>query len=79
MKWRYGYYQNSTITTKSGLLIDGATETVKYEIKNKKAGAIMAPKAASLIGHKASSLIEPVAYSLANAITGKGAMRAGKG
>ena len=37
---------------KSGLLIDGATETVKHEIKKQKGafiGAIMAPMAASLI------------------------------
>ena len=37
---------------KSGLLIDGATETVKHEIKKQKGGfigAIMAPMTASLI------------------------------
>ena len=38
----------------------------------------MAPFAASLIAPMASSLIQPVDFSLVNAISGKGAMRAGK-
>ena len=40
---------------------------------------MMAPIAASLIAPTASSLIQPVASPLINAITGKVAMRAGKG
>ena len=55
------------------LLIDGATETVKHEIKQQESGflgAMMAPIA--------FSLIQPVASSLMNAITGKGFTRAGK-
>ena len=52
---------------KSGLLIDGATETVKHEIKKQEGGfigAIMPPMA--------SSLMQPVASSLINAISDKG-------
>ena len=51
---------------KSGLLIDGGTETVKHEIKKQESGflgVMMAPMAASLIA--------PVASSLINAISGK--------
>ena len=57
------------------LLIDGASETVKYEIKKQQGGflpAMMAPMAASLIESMTSSLIQPVASSLINSITGKG-------
>ena len=61
---------------KQGLLIDGAIETVKYEVKKKQEsrflGATMGPMAAWLIVPMASSLIEPVASSLINAIAGKG-------
>ena len=56
-------------------LIDGATETVKHEIKNQEdrfRGAMMAPMAASLIAPMASSLMQPVTSSLASAISGKG-------
>ena len=56
-------------------LIDGATETVKHEIKNQEdrfRGAMMAPMAASLIAPMASSLMQPVSSSLASAISGKG-------
>ena len=65
----------------SGLLIDGASETVKYEIKNQKGRflpAMMALMAASLIAPMASSLIQPVASSLINAMTAKGVMKVGK-
>ena len=48
----------------SGLLIDGATETVKQEM--------MAPTAPSLIAPMASSLIQLMASLLINAITAKG-------
>ena len=60
---------------KSGLLIDGASETVKHEIKKKEGGflgTMMAPMAISLIIPVVSSLIEPVASLLINTITGKG-------
>ena len=71
---------------KSGLLINRATETMKYEIK-RQAGrflwammALMATKmAVSLIATVASSLIKPVTSLLLNAISGKEVMRAGKG
>ena len=57
------------------LLIDGASETVKYEIKKQQGGflpAMMAPMAASLIALMNSSLIQPIASLLINSITGKG-------
>ena len=67
---------------KSGLLIDGATETVKHEIEKQNGGfldAMMVRMAASLIAPIASSLIQPLASSLINAISGKEVMRAEKG
>ena len=63
---------------KSGLSIDGATETVKHERKKQEGGflgAMMAPMPASLI---ASSWIQPVDSSLINAISVKEVTRAGK-
>ena len=66
---------------KSGLLINGASEIVKREIK-KQGGylpAMMEPMTASLIAPMASSWIQPVASSLINAITGKEVTRTGKG
>ena len=66
---------------KSGLLIDGATETVKYEIWKQKggfSGVMMALVTASLTAPMASSLIKSAASLLVNAIPGKGVMRAGK-
>ena len=63
----------------SSLLTDGATETVKHEIKKQEGGfigAVMALMAASLIAPMASLLIQPVASSLIKAITGKGVRRA---
>ena len=68
---------------KSGILIDGASETVNnHEIKRQEGwflSAMMATMDASLIVLMVSSLIQPVASSLINAITGKGVRRAGKG
>ena len=67
---------------KSDLLIDGATETVKNEIKKQEGGflsAMMAPMAASLISPMASLLIQPATSSMINSINGKTAMRARKG
>ena len=58
---------------KSGLLIDGATETVKHEIN---IGAMMTPMPGSFIAPVASWLIKPVVSSLINALSGKGVMRA---
>ena len=57
---------------KSGLLTDGAIETVKHEMKKQEGRflrAIMTPMFASLIAPMASSLTQPV-VSL-NAITEK--------
>ena len=65
----------------SGLWIDGATETVKHEIKKQEGGflsAIIAPMAASLIALMISSLMQPVASSVINVITWKGGRRTGK-
>ena len=64
------------------LLIDDASETVKYEIEKQKdvfLPVMMAPMIASLISPMASSLMQSVAFSLINAIIGKGVMRAEKG
>ena len=59
---------------KSVLLIAGVTETVKREIKKQEdrfLGAMIAPMA--------FPLMQPVASLVINAITGKGAIKAGKG
>ena len=66
----------------SNLLIDGATETVKHEIKKQEGGflgAMMVPMAASSIEPMTFPLIQLVAFSLRNSISGKDVMRAGKG
>ena len=63
----------------SGLLIDGASETVKHEIKKQDGQflpAMMALMTASLIASLASELIQLVASSLTNVKTWKGAIRA---
>ena len=60
---------------KSGLLIDGSTETVKHEFKKQKGGFLgpmMAPMVTSLMTPLAFSLIQPVDSLLINGITGKG-------
>ena len=60
---------------KSGLLIDGASKTVKHEIKKQKyrfLPAMMALMAASFIAPMASSLMQPITSSLINSITAKG-------
>ena len=62
-------------TENSDLLTDDTTETVKHEIKKQEGGLL----GASLIALTASPLAQPMASSLIHAITGKGAMRAGKG
>ena len=66
----------------SGLLIDGATKTVKHEIKKQERaflGAMMAPTAASLMAPMSSSMMQTVASSLINAMSRKGVTWAGKG
>ena len=60
---------------KLGVLIDGANETVKHEIKKKTEIGFLGARIAT----PASSLIQSVASSLMNALFGKGVMRAGKG
>ena len=76
MKWRYGSFcLNYRVNWKSSLLFDGATETVKQEIKkqeNRFLDAAMVPFASSLIAPMASSLIQPVPPSLINVILAKG-------
>ena len=65
----------------SGLLIDGANETVKYETKTQEGGfvgAIITPISASMIASMDSSLIQPAASLFINAMSGKGAIRVGK-
>ena len=67
---------------KLGLLIDGARETTKHEIKNQEGKflpTMIAPMAASLITPIVSSLIQLVTPCLINAIFGKGVRRAGQG
>ena len=66
----------------SGLSIDGATEKIKYEKKQKLCGLLsvmMAPIFASLIAPIVYSLIEPVTFYLINATSEKRIIRAGKG
>ena len=56
-----------------GVLIDGVTETVKYEIKkqeNRFLGALLAPLAASLVQPLISSVVRDVCW--------KGVRRAGR-
>ena len=63
---------------KSGLLTDGATETVKHEIKKQEVaflGSMMATMAPSMIAPMA--LIQPVASSLTSVMFGKGVTTAG--
>ena len=73
-EWRYGDIVKIVESPeKLGLLVSGATETVKHKI-NKEEGellvAMIAPMAASLIAPGASSLILLIA-SFINAITEK--------
>ena len=65
---------------KSGLLVDGATETVKHKIKKGEfLRAMIALMTASMIAPIVSFLIQFVASSLINALSGKGVMRSRKG
>ena len=66
----------------SVLLIDGASETVKYKIKKQEGrlfGAMMTPMACSLIAVMTPSLRQPVAFSLTSAMSGKRVMTPRKG
>ena len=54
-------------------LINGASETIKHEVK-KQEGRFFEAMVAPMV----ASLIQPVASSLIKAIAGKGVMRAGK-
>ena len=65
---------------KSGLLIDGASETVKHDIKKQEGGflwAMMAIVTALLIAPMNSSLIQPVPSLLVNTTSGRRVTRAG--
>ena len=56
----------------SGVLIDGVTKTVKYEINKQEGGfpgALLAPLAASLV--------QPAISSVVKGISGRGVRRAG--
>ena len=57
----------------SGVLIDGVTETVKREIKNKKPGFFQ-----DLLAPLASLLVQPVISSVVKGIRGKGVRKAGR-
>ena len=50
----------------SGVLIDGVTETVKHEIKNKKEDFV------ELYQHLAASLMQPVIFSVVKGISERG-------
>ena len=56
----------------SGVLIDGFTETVKDEIKNKKVDC-------SVLVPLAASLVQPVISSVVKGISGRRVRRGGKG
>ena len=60
----------------SSVLIDGATETVKHEIKKKKqeGGFLRA-----LLRPLAASLVQPIVSSVVKGISGRGVRRAGRG
>lgn len=58
------------LVKKSGLLIDGATETGRHEIWKQEGGfwgEMMTPMAASIIAPMVSSVRQPVASSWTNA------------
>ena len=65
---------NYIIKVKSGVLIDGITETVKHEIKNQEGrflGALLAPLTASLV--------QPIISSVVKGISRRGVKREGRG
>ena len=62
----------------SGVLLDGVTETVKHDIKNKKAD-FLDLLTSDLLTPSAASLVEPVISSVVKGISGRGVRRAGRG
>ena len=69
------FIKNMKSLEDSGLSIDGVTETVKYEIKNKKADFFSWNSLAPL----ATSLVQPVISSVVKGISRRGISRAGRG
>ena len=69
------FIKNMKSLEDSGLSIDGVTETVKYEIKNKKADFFSWNSLAPL----ATSLVQPVISSVVKGISGREVRRAGRG
>ena len=57
------------------MLIDGATETVKHEIKKKQEGGFLR----ALLRPLAASLVQPIISSVVKGISGRGVRRAGRG
>ena len=57
-----------------GALIDGVTETVKYEIKKQEGGFL-----GTLLAPLAASLVQPVVSSVVKGTSGRGVRRAGRG
>ena len=57
-----------------GALIDGITETVKYEIKKQEGGFL-----GTLLAPLAASLVQPVISSVVKGTSGRGVRRAGRG
>ena len=58
----------------SSVLIDGATETVKHEIKKKQEDGFLR----ALLRPLASSLVQPIISSVVKGISGRGVRRAGR-
>ena len=58
----------------SGVLIDGVTATVKYEIKKQEGGFL-----GVLLAPLPASLEQPVISSVVKSISGRGIRRAGRG
>ena len=59
----------------SSVLIDGATETVKHEIKKKQEDGFLR----ALLRPLAASLVQPIVSSVVKGISGRGVRRAGRG
>ena len=57
-----------------GVLIDGFTETLKYEKKKKKEGFLEA-----LLALLATSIVQPIISSVVKGVSGRGFRRAGRG
>ena len=59
----------------SSVLIDGATETVKHEIKKKQEEGFLR----AMLRNLAASLVQPIISSVVKGISGRGVRRAGRG